>query len=250
MFLWNFGLVLYINLSIIILYLFLMCLSLFFLLIFFSSSLAMAQEKAISVEVAAGPAMADRFIYQDGSFQRGYFGSEGAVLRHGAAFRLLYPLSDKWDVGAGLAYSVKGFKLGPVSYMDIYGRETERKDEFLSLYKFLEIPVFVRYYFIKSSIGDFYGKLGMAPSVYLQSKSTAFDEDGNTYFKSERASYIHPINLDVQAGAGLLFSLGDTWKIGGETELNSFGFPLVKGEVLFRSWLYTLGFNFVVKRSL
>ena len=60
---------------------------------------ASAQDKSLSIELAVGPTLADKFVYYDGSFHDKNLNGEGPVWSFEGAIRGLYSFSDRWSAG-------------------------------------------------------------------------------------------------------------------------------------------------------
>ena len=217
----------------------------------------MSQSGPLSIEVAVGPTLADKFIYYNGSFHDGFF-EGGAAWSYEAAIRGLYSFSDRWSAGIGFSYSRKGYGLKVFSLPPGHGfirfgdtSEVVFPDiKYFHYYHYVEAPVVLRYNFVKNNKVQFYGQGGFAPNFYLTSGDPVFETNGEVNYVFKRHNFIHPLNLGLHSAVGVLLPVKENWKLGVESGLNCHIFRSEKG-VYYRFWkrLYSFGLSFILSRS-
>ena len=192
--------------------------------------------------------MADRSVFPDeDAFYRNFYGSEGPMLSYEVAFRILYPFSERWSIGAGIAYSRKGYqRYGSNEHgvLAAFKRIINNKGLF-----FLETPVFMRYDFIENEKIQLYGQAGLSASIYTHERRSYW-MDGEVVEFLHRNSNIRPVNMGAHIGAGIQFALVEPWQFGVETNYSNHLFFLDRKELKYNHLLYSYGFSMVVKRSL
>ena len=68
-------------------------------------------------------------------------------------------------------------------------------------------------------------------------------------YRSENDEGIRPINVGVLGAFGILFAVGDEWRLGIETPLNVQILHSLRNKSYAKQWFYSYGLNIVVNRS-
>lgn len=167
------------------------------------------------------------------------------ILSYGAVFRTLYAVDDRWSAGTGLGYARKGFSFGSFSYRDV-STGIWRETSLTNAYSFLEVPLFIRYFFKERENYRLYAQSGLAASFFLRERLEM--PDGELKYVTVENSSTIPVNLGLQAGVGVLVPLSGPWQIGVEPTLNSHLLPAY-GDTPVKMWLFSFGINLLVNRA-
>ena len=149
----------------------------------------------------------------------------------------------------GVIYSKKGFNAGNVSFLDEYGKAFYVTENYLIVVNYIEVPILTRYNFLNYEYLQLYGQFGFSPNFYLKSNYIYTDKNGEINYSTEKDKGIRPINMGVVGAFGILFPVGDEWKLGVEAPLNAQILPSLRKRPYSKQWYYFYGLNIVVNRS-
>jgi hypothetical protein len=200
------------------------------------------QGQSLSVEATAGPSLAYRILVADENF-KAVFGDERPIISYQGGLRLLYPFNINWSAGAGVAYTRKGFNLGPFYFTDEFGNPVNEIEPKIA-YTYLEIPLFVRYVFKQTESYKLYVQSALAANFFLRERWLDAGKNSVTI----ENSLARPVNIGLQAGVGILFPLSGPWQIGVEPGLNTHLLP-VFSDTPAKRWLFSFGINLLVNRT-
>lgn len=191
----------------------------------------MAHGQSLSVEAAAGPTLAYRFLAAEKQFNL-WIEGDRPIVSYVGDLRAIYLLNESWRAGVGVGYARKGLSFGPKI-----------------AYSFLELPFFVRYTFMQSTNIKLYAQSGLFAGFLLRQRTQVPTMPGGElkYVTVENSS-AKPVNIGMQAGVGMLFPLSGPWQIGVEPSFSSHLLPTYN-DVNVKKWLFSFGINLLLNRA-
>lgn len=210
-----------------------------------------AQGQSLSVEAVAGPTLAYRILTTERS-SWDFLKGERPIISYAGGLRAIYSFNESWSAGVGLGYARKGFSHAPIELTNDFGDPvlepviaTEPKVAFT----FLELPLFARYTIVQNEYIKFYAQSGLFTGFLLRERAQILEwPSGELKYVTVENSFARPVNVGLQAGAGLQFPVSGPWQIGVEPTLNSHLLSL-HGDGPVKRWLFSFGINLLVNRA-